>query len=569
MSEADLIIRNGTIIDGSGGPEKISDILIKDGFIEKIGYIDDNYNSKKEIDASGYIVTPGFVDIHTHYDGQATWDNYLSPSSWHGVTTALMGNCGVGFAPVRDDDHDKLISLMEGVEDIPEVVLTEGLDWNWNTFSDYLDVLNNRSFDMDIGAQIPHGALRLYVMGQRGADREVATDEDIKKMAEISAEAIESGAIGFTTSRTIFHKTSKGDLVPSFDAAGNELIKIAEEIGKTGKGVLQLVSDFLGGYEEFKMLEEMVKVSGRPLSITLAQTDGTKYGYKDLLNWIETSANNGFPIRAQAAGRPIGLMLGLNLTLNPFSGHPSYIEISHLPFDERVKIMKTEEFKRKILNEKGSSDNGLVKSILRNMDNIYLLDKIPDYEPHREDSLGSKAKRSNKDLNDYIYDILLEDNGNALLYYPIGNYLDYSLEASLEMISSDHSLLGLGDGGAHCATICDASFTTHMLTFWGRDRTRGRKLDLPWIIKSYTQDNALAIGLKDRGVIAEGMKADINVIDFENLTLYSPEILYDLPAGGKRLVQKVDGYKYTIVSGSITYKDGVSTGELPGKLIKG
>ena len=568
MSQADLIIRNGTIIDGSGGPEKVSDILIKDGLIEKIGNFDNSYNSKKEIDANGFIVTPGFVDIHTHYDGQATWDNYLSPSSWHGVTTALMGNCGVGFAPVRDDDHDKLISLMEGVEDIPEVVLTEGLDWQWNTFSDYLNVLDKRSYDMDIGAQIPHGALRLYVMGQRGADREVATDDDIKKMAEISAEAIKSGAIGFTTSRTIFHKTSKGDLVPSFDAAGNELIKIAEEIGKTGKGVLQLVSDFLGGYEEFKMLEEMVKVSGRPLSITLAQTDGTKYGYKDLLNWIETSANNGFPIRAQAAGRPIGLMLGLNLTLNPFSGHPSYVEISNLPFTERVKIMKTKEFKKRILSERGSSDNGLVKSILRNMDNIYLLDKIPDYEPLKEESLGSKAIKSNKDLNDYIYDVLLEDDGNALLYYPIGNYLDYSLDASLEMISSEHSLLGLGDGGAHCSTICDASFTTHMLTFWGRDRTRGKKLDLPWIIKSYTQDNALAIGLKDRGVIAEGMKADINVIDFDNLTLYSPEILYDLPAGGKRLVQRVDGYKYTIVSGSITYKDGVSTGELPGKLIK-
>ena len=568
MNQADLIIRNGTVIDGSGAPGRVSDILIKDGLIKKVGNLDDSYQSKKEIDASGYIVTPGFVDIHTHYDGQATWDNYLSPSSWHGVTTALMGNCGVGFAPVRDDDHDKLISLMEGVEDIPEVVLTEGLDWQWNTFSDYLNVLQNRSFDMDIGAQIPHGALRLYVMGQRGSDREVATEDDIKEMAKISAEAIEAGAIGFTTSRTIFHKTSKGELVPSFDAAGNELIKIAEEIGKTGKGVLQLVSDFLGGYEEFKMLEEMVKVSGRPLSITLAQTDGTKYGYKDLLRWIETSANNGFPIRAQAAGRPIGLMLGLNLTLNPFSGHPSYIKISHLSLDERVEIMKSEDFRNKILNENGSSDNGLVKSILRNMDNIYLLDKIPDYEPLKETSIGAMAEKSKKEINEFIYDILLRDNGNTLLYYPIGNYLDYSLEASLEMIKSEHSLLGLGDGGAHCATICDASFTTHMLTFWGRDRTRGEKLELPWIIKSYTQDNALAIGLKDRGVISEGMKADINIIDFDNLTLYSPELLYDLPAGGKRLVQKVDGYKYTIVSGSVTYKDGVSTGEFPGRLIR-
>ena len=261
-------------------------------------------------------------------------------------------------------------------------------------------------------------------------------------------------------------------------------------------------------------------------------------------------------------------MLGLNLTLNPFSGHPSYIEISDLPLEERVSIMRNEDFKKKILSEEGSSSNGLVKSIIRNIDNIYVLDKIPDYEPHKETSLGSKAKKLNREINDYIYDVLLEDNGNSLLYYPIGNYLDYSLEASLEMISSDHTLLGLGDGGAHCATICDASFTTHMLTFWGRDRVRGKKLDLPWIIKSYSRDNALAIGLDDRGLIKEGMKADINIIDFDNLTLYSPEIRYDLPAGGKRLVQRVDGYKYTIVSGKVTYKDGVSTGELPGKLIR-
>ena len=375
---SDLIIRNGKIIDGSGGPEILSDILIKDGKIKKIGKISSSINVKKEIDANGFIVTPGFVDIHTHYDGQATWDNFLSPSSWHGVTTALMGNCGVGFAPVHDHDHDRLISLMEGVEDIPDVVLTEGLEWNWNSFSDYLNILDNKGFDMDIGAQIPHGALRLYVMGQRGADREPATEEDIKKMAELSAEAIENGAIGFTTSRTVFHKTSKGELVPSFDAAGNELIQIAKEIGKTGKGVLQLVSDFLGGYDEFKMLEEMVEESGCPISITLAQTDGTKYDYKDLLGWIEDAAKRGLPVRAQACGRPIGLMLGLNLTLNPFSGHPSYIEIADLPLEERVSIMKDEDFKKKLLSEQGSSSNGLVKSIIRNIDNIYVLDKIPE-----------------------------------------------------------------------------------------------------------------------------------------------------------------------------------------------
>ena len=568
MSKFDIIIKNGTIYDGSGEDSFTSDISIKDGKIIKIGKCSNNDTAKDIINAENKIVTPGFVDIHTHYDGQATWDNYISPSSWYGVTTAIMGNCGVGFAPVRKEDHQKLINLMEGVEDIPEVVLTEGIEWQWETYNDYMDVLSNRKFDIDIGSQIPHGALRLYVMGQRGADREAATDEDILKMSALASDAVENGAFGFTTSRTINHRTSEGDYVPQLEARENELIGIARSIGKTNKGVLQVVSDFLGGKDEYLMLEKMVIESKRPLSITVAQTDAASYEWKELLSWIENSGKNGLPIRAQVSGRPIGLVLGLSVTLNPFSGHPSFKAISNLSLNEKLKIMKNSDFKNRIFNEKPNTDDGLMLSILRNYENIYILDNPPDYEPDIEESLGYQAKLKGLNVIELLYETLLKNKGEQLLYFPIGNYMDGSLDASKRMIESDYSLLALGDGGAHCSTICDASFPTHMLTFWGRDRKRGPKIELPWIIKSYTYDNANAMGLTDRGLIKEGMLADINIIDFDNLQLYAPELVSDLPAGGKRLIQNVDGYDATIKSGVITYNKGVATKKLPGRLIR-
>ena len=568
MSKFDIIIKNGTIYDGSGEGSFTSDISIKDGKIIKIGKCSNNDTAKDIINAENKIVTPGFIDIHTHYDGQATWDNYISPSSWYGVTTAIMGNCGVGFAPVRKEDHQKLINLMEGVEDIPEVVLTEGIEWQWETYNDYMDVLSNRKFDIDIGSQIPHGALRLYVMGQRGADREAATDEDILKMSALASDAVENGAFGFTTSRTINHRTSEGDYVPQLEARENELIGIARSIGKTNKGVLQVVSDFLGGKDEYLMLEKMVIESKRPLSITVAQTDAASYEWKELLSWIENSGKNGLPIRAQVSGRPIGLVLGLSVTLNPFSGHPSFKAISNLSLNEKLKIMKNSDFKNRIFNEKPNTDDGLMLSILRNYENIYILDNPPDYEPDIEESLGYQAKLKGLNVVELLYETLLKNKGEQLLYFPIGNYMDGSLDASKRMIESNYSLLALGDGGAHCSTICDASFPTHMLTFWGRDRKRGPKIELPWIIKSYTYDNANAMGLTDRGLIKEGMLADINIIDFDNLQLYAPELVSDLPAGGKRLIQNVDGYDATIKSGVITYNKGVATKKLPGRLIR-
>jgi len=564
----DIIIKNGTIYDGTGQRSFVSDIFIKNELVVDIRKSNVNDKCLEEIDANGLIITPGFVDIHTHYDGQVTWDNYISPSSWHGVTTAIMGNCGVGFAPVHHFDHDRLVTLMEGVEDIPEVVLTEGLEWKWETFGDYLDYISKRSFDIDIGAQVPHGALRLYVMGQRGADREIANDEDIKLMSKLAAEAVSIGALGFTTSRTINHRTSEGDLVPQFTAAENELVGISKAIGKTNKGVMQLVTDLIGGRQEYLILEKMVIESNRPLSITVAQTDANNYEWEDLLGWIEDSANNGLPIKAQVCGRPVGLVLGLSVTLNPFSAHPSFNKISNLPLEEKTKIMQSPNFKKKLLNEKPTTNDGLILSILRNYNNIYILDDPPNYEPLIEESLGFQAKKVDIEVDEFLYDCLLMEDGKKLLYYPIGNYMDSSLDAAKRMMESEHSLLGLGDGGAHCATICDASFTTHMLTFWGRDRVRGPKMDLSWIIKSHTRDNALAMGLNDRGLISKGMKADINVIDFDNLTLHAPEVVNDLPAGGKRLIQNVDGYVATIMSGKVTYRNGIKTGELPGKLIR-
>tara|TARA_B100000929_G_scaffold254885_1_gene216379 strand:+ start:5777 stop:7489 length:1713 start_codon:yes stop_codon:yes gene_type:complete len=564
----DIIIKNGTIYDGTGQRSFVSDIFIKNEIIVDIRKSNVNDKCLEQIDANGLIVTPGFVDIHTHYDGQVTWDNYISPSSWHGVTTAIMGNCGVGFAPVHNYDHDRLVTLMEGVEDIPEVVLTEGLEWKWETFGEYLDYISKRSFDIDVGAQVPHGALRLYVMGQRGADREPATEEDIKLMSKLAAEAISIGALGFSTSRTINHRTSEGNLVPQFTAAENELIGISKAIGTTKKGVMQLVTDLIDGRKEYEVYEKMVSESNRPLSITVAQTDANNYEWEDLLGWIEDSADKGLPIKAQVCGRPVGLVLGLSVTLNPFSAHPSFKEISDLPLKEKVEIMSSVDFKKKLLSEKPSTNDGLILSILRNYNNIYILEDPPNYEPLIDESLGHQAKKLNIAVDEFLYDSLLLEEGKKLLYFPIGNYMDTSLDVAKKMMESRHSLLGLGDGGAHCATICDASFTTHMLTFWARDRVRGPKLDLSWIIKSHTRDNALAMGLNDRGLISKGMKADLNVIDFDNLTLHAPEVVNDLPAGGKRLIQNVEGYTATIMSGRITYRNGIKTGELPGKLIR-
>jgi N-acyl-D-aspartate/D-glutamate deacylase len=563
----DLVIRGGTVFDGTGEPGFEGDVAITGSRIASVGRIAGK--GREEVDAKGKIVTPGFVDIHTHYDGQATWDERLTPSSWHGVTTAVMGNCGVGFAPCRTNDHDMLIRLMEGVEDIPGVVLTEGLKWNWETFPEFLDALEARPHDIDFATQVPHGALRVYVMGERGANRDPATESDIREMAAIARDAVKAGALGFSTSRTLNHRTSDGQPTPTLTAAEDELVGIAMGLKAANAGVLQVVSDFADPARELTMLRRMVTDSGRPLSFSLLQSDRGPEAWKMLLGWIDQCAADGLPVRAQVCGRPVGLLLGLSLTLNPFSAHPSYKTIENLPFAERLKLLRTPEWRAKLLNEKPNSDNPFVKAVLRNFAKMFPLADPPNYEPTADESLGARAAQRNVSPEELAYDWMLQDDGRALILFPFLNYADDNLEPALAMMRHPHTVLGLGDGGAHVGMICDGSFPTSMLTHWTRDRTRGAKLPLEWVIKAQSRDTATAVGLHDRGLLKPGYKADLNVIDHARLTLHRPKVAYDLPAGGRRLVQYADGYEATVVSGAVTYRNGKPTGALPGKLIRG
>ncbi len=563
----DLVIRNGTIIDGTGSPGFEGDVAIDTGRIAAVGRFAGQ--GREEIDAKGRIVTPGFVDIHTHYDGQATWDERLTPSSWHGVTTAVMGNCGVGFAPCRPADHDKLVRLMEGVEDIPNPILTAGLKWNWETFPQFLDALEERRHDIDFATQVPHGALRVYVMGDRGANREAATHTDIRDMAAIAGDAVKAGALGFSTSRTLNHRTSDGQPTPTLTAAEDELVGIALGLKEAGAGVLQVVSDFADPQRETAMLRRMVAESGRPLSFSLLQSDRGPEAWKMLLGWIDQCAADGLPVRAQVCGRPVGLLLGLSLTLNPFSAHPAYQEIAHLPLAERVRLLRSSEWRGRLLNDEPRSDNPFVKAVLRNFAKMFPLADPPNYEPKSDESLGARARERNMRPEELAYDWMLEDDGKALLLFPFLNYAQDSLDPALAMMRHPNTVLGLGDGGAHVGMICDGSFPTSMLTHWTRDRTRGQKLPLEWVVKAQSHMTAQAVGLHDRGVLKPGYKADVNVIDYDHLTLHRPQVAYDLPAGGRRLVQYADGYDATVVSGRIVYREGKPTGELPGKLIRG
>jgi len=563
----DLVIRDGLVVDGTGNKASSQDIAIDEGRITAMGRIDGR--GREEIDARDRIVTPGFVDIHTHYDGQATWDSRLTPSAWHGVTTAVMGNCGVGFAPCREQDHDRLIRLMEGVEDIPNAVLTEGLKWNWQTFPEYLDALEALPHDIDFATQLPHGALRVYVMGERGARREQANLHDIDAMARIAAEAMRAGALGFSTSRTLNHRTSDGDLTPTFSAESDELAGIAAGLKVAGAGVLQVISDFTDAAAEMAMLRRMVTTSGRPLSFSLAQSDRSPDGWRNMLAFLDQCAADGLPVKAQVCGRPVGLLLGLTLTLNPFSAHPAWKEIEHLAFAEKLARLKTPQMRARILGGEPASDNPFVKAVLRNFEKMFPLSDPPDYEPDPDTSLGAEARRQNRRPEEVAYDWLLRDNGRALILFPFLNYADGSLEPARHMMSHPLTVLGLGDGGAHVGMICDGSFPTSMLTHWTRDRTRGPRLKLEQVIKAQCRDTARAVGLADRGLLKPGLRADINVIDYDRLVLHRPTVAHDLPAGGRRLVQKADGYDATLVAGVPTYRHGEPTGALPGRLVRG
>ena len=566
MSHHDLIIRGGTVIDGTGAPSRPADVAVDAGVISEVGDI--AATADRVIDAHGLLVTPGFVDIHSHYDGQASWGERMIPSSWHGVTTVVTGNCGVGFAPVRPADHDRLVELMEGVEDIPGAVLNEGLSWSWQSFPEFLDALDGRPFDVDLGVQVPHGAVRLHVMGERGAAREAATASDIAAMAELARDAVAQGAIGFSTSRTLNHRTSKGEPTPTLTAEADELVGIATAIGTTGQGVLQVVSDFTDAEAEFALFRRMAEESGRPLSFSLVQTVGD--GWKRLLELLDDANADGVPMTAQVAPRPVGLLLGLQCTLHPLMTNPVYREIADLPLDERVAVMAEPTFKSRVLAADAAAAKGrtLGGRMLSAFDRMYELADPPDYEPDPLSSLAAHADRAGRAPLDLVYDMMLEADGRAMLYVPILNYADGNLDATGAMLAHPNTVIGLADGGAHVGTICDASFPTTLLTHWGRDRAHGR-MDLPFLIHRHTQATARAVGMLDRGVLAAGYRADVNVIDFDRLQARRPEMRFDLPAGGKRLVQSADGYVATMVAGQMTYEHGEPSAALPGRLVRG
>ena len=562
----DLIIENGLIYDGKGNKPFKADIAISNKKIAKIGVIEED--CKQRIDADGKIVTPGFVDIHTHYDGQATWDPYLRPSTYHGVTTVVMGNCGVGFSPCKPDQRDWLIGLMEGVEDIPGTALHEGIDWEWESFPEYLDALEKKPFAIDVGTQIPHGAVRAYVMGERGINHEIATPEEIGEMKKIVQEAIKAGAYGFSTSRTEKHNDVNGNLTPSITADKDELVEIAKSLGEINQGVLQGISDFYDFDSEFDIFKTMSKESGRPISITVEQQDARPEWWLQLLDGIEEAQNEGVSMYGQVPPRATGILMGLTATLNPFRFHPSYMEIADLPLEERVKIMNTSEFREKLMKEQGVSINPLVDEIVNSFGKMFKLGEPANYEPDPKDSFESLAETSNMTAAEIAYQAMLEKDGRALIYHPLFNYQPGDLSLVEKMLKHPYTISGLGDAGAHCGAISDASFPTTLVQHWSRDRNRGEKLPLEIVIKMQTSETANLLGINDRGVIEEGFKADINIIDYEGLTLHEPEIVNDLPAGGRRLVQKASGYDYTIVSGEVAFIKGEATGALNGRLIR-
>jgi len=564
----DLVIRNGVVIDGTGAPGFEADVALVGGKIAEVGKV--SGTGAEEIDAKGKLVTPGFVDIHTHYDGQAVWSERLSPSSSHGVTTVVGGNCGVGFAPCRPEHRELLISVMEGVEDIPEVVMTEGLTWDWETYPEYLNAIEKRPHDIDFASQIPHSAVRVYVMGQRGADREPATEDDLKRMQAIVREAIGAGALGFATSRLIIHKTGQGDPIPTWQAAESELAAMAMALKDAGKGVLQAVFGEPGRSfeDEIDLLSRLTRMSGRPASFTMAQANERPDAWKGVMAHLAEANGEGPPIRAQVYPRPIGMVLGFDLSVNPFSLCPSWRPLAKLPFAERITALRDPEVRARLLSE--DADPALIPlaRLGRRFEFMYPLGDPPNYEPAPEDSIAAKSAASNRSPGEIAYDLLLENDGRGLLLVALANYGSGSLDPIHALLTDPNSVIGLGDGGAHYGMICDSSFPTYVLQHWTRER-RGQRLSLEQAVKSLTADPAGVVGLGDRGVIGVGRKADLTVIDYDRLRLEPPRVLYDLPAGGRRLFQGAAGYEAMIVAGEVVSRGGAATGALPGRLVRG
>jgi N-acyl-D-amino-acid deacylase len=567
MTKLDLVIRGGTIVDGRGSAPFKGDLGIADGRIVAVGDVPGT--GAREIDAAGRVVTPGFIDIHTHYDGQVTWDESTQPSVTHGVTTVVMGNCGVGFAPCRADDRLRLVHLMEGVEDIPEIVMTTGIPWNWETFPEYLDAVDSKPRDIDVAAQLPHSALRVYVMGERAIAGARATENDLEKMADIAEDAVRAGAIGFATSRSIFHSGSDGAAIPSLNTHAKELDAITAGMNRAGGGVIEVLIDYSELDSEFDVVRGVAQRAGMPLSISLFQNIMYPTAWKDILAKLDDANAEGIEMRAQVIGRPTGFLLGLDVSHNPLSLRPSLQAIAHLPLKEKVAELRKPEVRQRILSEESGKRQYEFQQFFTRYDWMFPLCDPPVYEPELSTSVAKRAEQTGSSPEEIVYDLMLENDGNTLLFLPIANFVDGNLDAVLEMMEHEHTLLGLGDGGAHYGVICDAGYPTFMLTYWARDRKAGRRLSLEAVVEALSSKPAAAVGLCDRGVLAAGYKADVNIIDFDRLRLHAPRPVYDLPGGGRRLLQPADGFSATIVNGEVIYENGNPTGRLPGRLVRG
>ena len=566
----DLKISGGFVVDGTGAPGRIMDVGIVGDRIVAVGNLDES--AREEIDAAGRIVAPGFVDIHTHYDGQATWDQEMAPSAWHGVTTVVMGNCGVGFAPAAPERQDWLIGLMEGVEDIPGSALAEGMTWDWESFPDYLNALEKLDRTIDVAAQVPHGAVRAYVMGDRGAANEAPTDSDIARMASIVEEGLAAGAVGFSTSRTILHKSVEGELVPGTTATKEELLGIGDALKRAGHGVFELASDLHPDWDEFGWMGDLSRDTGAPVAFTALESPIKGLSFAQQLAEMRVQNDAGAQIVAQISMRGTGLILGWRATFHPFSQRPSWKAIADLPWDEQWRHLQDDDFRSRLLAERGEptgSDLQLIADLMESGFSMqYAMTPGFNYEPTKEQSIEHCALVAGMSAEAYAYDTMMVDEGTGMIYFPLLNYVNGNLDFLESALESDDCVNSLSDGGAHCGTICDAAATTFMLQHWVRDRATGR-IPLERAIKRQCRDTAQLYGFLDRGVIASGYLADLNVIDLDTLELNLPTVAFDLPAGGRRLLQTAKGYDCTIKSGQVTFRQGQSTGAYPGRVIRG
>ena len=561
MAEYDLIIRKGEVFDGSGGPSARLDVAIRDGVIARVAPSIEG-SADRVVDANGRIVTPGFVDVHTHYDGQATWDSHLNPSSNLGTTTIVMGNCGVGFAPCKPEDHEVLVQLMEGVEEIPGSAMDEGLPWNWESFPEFLDALEAKPRDIDVAALLPHGPLRVYVMGERAVNREPATADDIEKMKALIREGIEAGAVGFSTSRTLVHRSSTGDFIPTYKAATEELKALGASLSGEKGSVFQMISDWEDADDEFSILQEIAERTGAKGTFTLLDLAPTPNLWHEQLKRIENAQASGLDIRGQVISRPVGILMGHPASMHTFYARPAYKALANLPWDEKIRKLHDPEVKAQILTEESERPHVFVQIFEKRFRNMYPLEDPIEYLPKPETSVAAMAERDNREPSEWLYEYLLGNNGNNLVYIPAANFS----ENIPDLLTHPHTVSALGDGGAHVGSICDTSANVYVLTKWVKDRKR---IELAQAINMLCRQPAELYSLHDRGLIAEGMKADVNVIDFQALKLHTPHIVHDLPAGGRRFLQNADGIDLTVKAGEVIFENGEATGALPGRLIRG